>query len=239
MVISLHQHSSGKPFYFGKPYKSEWLAVQLSETCYNPPVMNRPWLLLTVVILSALAVACAPLDDLRPGHNTAADLSQIYGASLQDWALPQLETLGPLPHYTIHAQLPPSGDRLEGQMTVLVPNVGPTPWPDLVFRLYPNTPHYGAVMDVTQVHVNGDPLTPEFVAEGAALRLPLTAPLAPGEEVTVDFVFGVDNIPFFLNLFRLCGVGFHVSVFSIYAFYFEPKIIFCGSCYVKKKMSGS
>jgi len=154
--------------------------------------MNRSWLLLTLVIISTLAVACAPLDNLRPGHNTAADPAQIYGASLQDWARPQLETLGPLPHYTIHAQLAPAGDRLEGQMTVVVPNAGPTPWPDLVFRLYPNTPQYGAAMDVAQVHINGDPVIPESVSEGTALRLPLTAPLAPGEEVNVDFVFGVD-----------------------------------------------
>lgn len=166
--------------------------MQLPETCYNPPVMNRSWLLLTLVIISTLAVACAPLDNLRPGHNTAADPAQIYGASLQDWARPQLETLGPLPHYTIHAQLAPAGDRLEGQMTVVVPNAGPTPWLDLVFRLYPNTPQYGAAMDVAQVHINGDPVIPESVSEGTALRLPLTAPLAPGEEVNVDFVFGVD-----------------------------------------------
>jgi hypothetical protein len=154
--------------------------------------MNRPWHFLTVVIIIILAVACGPLGGLRSGHNTQIDLQQIYGASLQDWARPQIETLGPLPRYNIQAGLTPAGDRLEGQMTVVVPNAGPTPWTDLVFRLYPNTPHYGAAMDIAQVHVNGDPITPEFIAEGTALRLPLTAPLAPGGEVTVSFVFGVD-----------------------------------------------
>lgn len=167
--------------------------MKLRSTWYNPLVMYRSWHYLTVIIISsALAVACGPVEDLRPRHSPATDPSQVYGPSLQDWALPQLETLGPLPHYSIQAELAPAGDRLEGQMTVVVPNAGPVPWTDLVFRLYPNTPHYNAAMDITQVHVGRDAVIPEFIAEGTALRLPLTTSLAPGEKVTVSFVFGVD-----------------------------------------------
>ena len=160
--------------------------------CYNPPAMNRFWLFLTVVVFAALAVACGPLDNLRPGGNAARDSSQVYGPSLQGWAQPQLDTVGPLPRYSIQAQLDPSGDRLEGRMSVVVPNASTGPWPDLVFRLYPNTPHYGGAIAVSQIQVNGEPATAEPDAEGAALRLPLPTSLAPGEEVTVDVAFSVD-----------------------------------------------
>jgi hypothetical protein len=154
--------------------------------------MNRLSLWLTLAALCAQSLACAPLAGLGLGSAPASDPFQAHRPSLQDWAQPQLETLGPLPRYTIRAELPSGGDRLEGHMDVVVPNTSAAPWPDLVFRLYPNTPHYAAATHVIQVLLNGSPIAAELLAEGAALRLPLPTPLAPGQEASVTIEFNVD-----------------------------------------------
>jgi hypothetical protein len=154
--------------------------------------MNRLWPWLTILSIVALTAACGTLDDLSPGRGAAPNHLQVYAPSLQDWAQPQLKAVGPLPRYAIQAELDPSGDVLYGQMSVVVPNTDAVPWPDLVFRLYPNTPHYGGALDVVQVQVNGEPVTAESDAEGAALRLLLPISLAPGEEVSVGMSFRAD-----------------------------------------------
>jgi hypothetical protein len=144
------------------------------------------------MLIGAGAVACAPLSNLRPSPVPTPDPFQVYRPSLQAWAQNQLETAGPLPHYTIRADLSPSGDRLEGQMDVVVPNTSPAPLPDLVFRLYPNMPHYGGSITVTRVRVNGGAVATETYAGGATLRLFLPKPLTPGGEATVTMEFSTD-----------------------------------------------
>jgi hypothetical protein len=154
--------------------------------------MNRLWLCLMIIAAGAQAIACAPLPNLRPSPTPLPDPLQVYQASLQEWAQPQLEVVGPLPRYTIYAELTPSGDRLDGQMGLVAPNPGPDPLPDLIFRLYPNIPRYGSVITVTQVQVNGVPIAAEPDAGGEALHLFLPTPLAPGEDATVAMTFSVE-----------------------------------------------
>ncbi len=154
--------------------------------------MNQLWLWLTVVAIGAGSVACLPLDRLHLAPAAPRDPFQMYRPSLQAWAQSQLEGVGALPRYAIQAELSSSGDRLEGQMSLVVPNTSSAPWSDLVFRLYPNMPHYGGAMDVAQVQVNGQPVPTEFDAEGTALRLFLSTPLAPDDEVTVTMAFSTD-----------------------------------------------
>jgi hypothetical protein len=144
----------------------------------------RLWL--TVVAVGVSLAGCVPTPAPPP------DPFQVYRPALQAWAQPQIETLGPLPRYTIRADLAPSGDRLDGQMSVIVPNTTPASLPDLVFRLYPNTPHYGGTIAVAQASVDGQPVATEPGAEGAAVRLRLPAPLAPGDEAGVTMKFSVD-----------------------------------------------
>jgi hypothetical protein len=148
-------------------------------------------LLLSLALLPA-AAGCGPAGSLLPGPAPTPDPLGAYRPSLQPAAWPRLEALGPLPRYAIRARLAPAGDRLEGSMRVEVPNPTSSPWPDLVFRLYPNTPHYAAAMTVEQVQVDGRPVPARLEADGAALRLSLPAPLAPGAAATVDMAFAVE-----------------------------------------------
>jgi hypothetical protein len=101
-------------------------------------------------------------------------------------------------------------------MAVVVPNTSLAPWPDLVFRLYPNTPHYGGSIDFRQLQVDGEPVTAETYAEGTALRIPLATPLAPGEEVTVTMAFSVE-IPEHAEGYTL--FGWEDSILSLPGFH--------------------
>jgi hypothetical protein len=174
--------------------------------------MNRhPWLWLTIVAISMQSVACVSLVP-----TSTPSPFEAYQPSLQDWAQPQLEGTRPLPRYTIQAELLPSGDRLEGQMSLVVPNTGSAPWSDLVFRLYPNTPHYNGTMAVTQVQVNGETVPTESDAEGVALRVPLATPLAANEEATVTMAFGVE-LPRYAEGYAL--FGWENNILSLPGFY--------------------
>jgi hypothetical protein len=177
------------------PPQARCLLVE-PDVGYNAPEvqMNRLWLWLAVLALGALTAACAPWPDLYSASKPTPDSLEVYRPSLQAWAQPQLEALGPLPRYAISAELSPSGDRLAGRMSVVVPNTSQVPWPDLVFRLYPAMPHYGSAISMTQVTLNGRPVTAEPVAgsSGSAVRLVLPDPLAPHGEAAVAMDFSVD-----------------------------------------------
>lgn len=154
--------------------------------------MKQVWLCLTAVAIGAVVASCVPLDSLGFAPTPTPDPFDAYRPSLQAWAQSQLEIVGPLPQYTIQAKLTTAGDQLEGQMNVRVTNNSSAPWPDLIFRLYPNMPHYTSKMDVSQVAVDGNSVAAELDAEATALRLFLSSPLAPGEEINVSMIFSVD-----------------------------------------------
>lgn len=154
--------------------------------------MNRLCVWLAIVVIGVQIVACTPIAALRPDSTPIPDPFRAFRPSLQAWAQPQMETPGPLPRYAIRAELAPSDDRIEGHMRILVPNTDVSPWSELAFRLYPNLPHYGGDLSITQVQVNGRPVTTKLETDGSALYLLLPRPLAPGEEITVTMIFSVD-----------------------------------------------
>jgi len=60
---------------------------------------------------------------------------------------------------------------------------------EIVFRLLPQTPGYGATMIVDEISVNGAPIEPELGLGGSAVTVPLDKTLAPGESVELALVF--------------------------------------------------
>jgi hypothetical protein len=157
---------------------------------YHAPA--RVWIGLVLVASIVQTAGCNSVEHVGTTPSLSVDSATVYRASLQAWAQPQLEVTGSLPRYSIQAELAPSGDRLQGQMQVMVPNRDSVAWPDLAFRLYPNFPHYGAAINVTQATVNGEPVAAEMEPDGRAVRLHLSQPLAPGDQATVSMGFGVE-----------------------------------------------
>lgn len=93
-----------------------------------------------------------------------------------------------LPHYTLTATLQPP--TISGEMRLRYPNTTGTTLETLVLRLFPNgRPIYAGRIQVSAVTVGGQPATPVLEASETALRLPLPAPLAPDEAVTVTLRF--------------------------------------------------
>lgn len=79
----------------------------------------------------------------------------------------------------------PTGLRLTGQADIHYTNTETNPLSDIYFRLYPNLIGYGGQMTVTQIMVAGQLIPPTLEADNSALRLPLSAPLQPGESLNL------------------------------------------------------
>jgi hypothetical protein len=159
---------------------------------FGRPIPGRVWLGLVWVAAILQAAGCNPVQQAGGAPSPSLDPAAVAHVSLQAWAQPQLDALNPMPAYSIQAELMPGGDRLQGHMQVMVPNSDSVAWPDLSFRLYPNLPHYGAAIEVTQATVDGEPAAIEMEPDGRALRLQLSEPLAPSEQATVSMGFSVE-----------------------------------------------
>jgi hypothetical protein len=163
---------------------------------------------------------CLASCQLWPGQAPqpdAPDGMSAGRAALQTWAVAPFEALGPLPVYVIQAALSDGGEVLAGRVSVTVPNTGSTAWPDLVFRLYPNTPHYAARMDVASVDSEElGALSTALSADATALRVVLPRPLAPGARATVTLQFSV-QVPTRSEGYTL--FGWEDDVLSLPGFY--------------------
>ncbi|MDQ2653031.1 MAG: hypothetical protein M3Z20_08295, partial [Chloroflexota bacterium] len=91
----------------------------------------------------------------------------------------------------ITATLDPVQSTINGEMTVSWRNPVTEPLSEVWFRLFPNAGYYGeGGMTVSDVTVDGAPVTPELALDDTALRVPLPAPVAGGEQaqITMQFV---------------------------------------------------
>ena len=156
-------------------------------------LLGAPWLVTSGVAGTATAAAVA----VQP--STPAPLAVDVDRDLYDAVLPDERaaiidaTAGALPRYRIDAMLArPSSDdpgSITGTIELDFVNTIGAPLAELYLRLYPNHPMYAeGNIELSSVMVAGVATTPEPVAEseGTAVRLPLPAPLALGESVTLS-----------------------------------------------------
>jgi hypothetical protein len=151
-----------------------------------------------------------------PVATTPPDTYVLYRPSLQAWAQVQLDKVGPLPAYTLKAELDSQGERLAGNMQIVVPNASSEAWRDLVFHLYPNYPHYASRIAASQVMVGGEAAAVELLTEGTALRVMLSEPLQPKAQVAVAMQFTVD-LPSGMDGYTL--FGWEDGILSLPGFY--------------------
>jgi len=93
--------------------------------------------------------------------------------------------------YKLTLRLNEAGDSFEAEADITVRNGSSTPWPDLLFRLYPHAPFiYGGNLDVTRTTVAGIEVPARrLLSDETALQVALPKALAPGESVQVEVTF--------------------------------------------------
>jgi hypothetical protein len=86
--------------------------------------------------------------------------------------------------------LDPAIGAIGGEMSITWRNPASQPLEDVWFRLFPNAFYYGeGDLQVTDVTVDGAPVVPELALDDTALRVPLPAPVDPGESAAIALTF--------------------------------------------------
>jgi hypothetical protein len=93
--------------------------------------------------------------------------------------------------YKLELELLPDDAGYRGRARMAVQNQTHDAWPDLVFRLYPNSPSiYGGKLLILSAEIDGSPVVPEiFLRDRTGLRLALKESLQPAETVLVELEF--------------------------------------------------
>ena len=128
----------------------------------------------------------------------------------RDDLVPDLVTLGIHICYDLQFTLNEASNGFDGFARVTVRNGSSDRWPDLLFRLYPHSPFlFGGQIEVGTVKVDGTVVdATRTLADETGLRVPLAAPLSPGENVEVE-------IPFSGQLTE--KIGGHKKVYGVFA----------------------
>jgi hypothetical protein len=106
-----------------------------------------------------------------------------------------------LPHYDLTFQVDPTNRYLNGRVELWFRNTTGRPLSDVVLRLYPNFPAdvFGdggtSRMNVSDVVVQGIATAPGYEAQDTAVRLPLPAPVAPDDLITLALNFQSNIVP--------------------------------------------
>lgn len=95
-----------------------------------------------------------------------------------------------VPTYEISAVLDPQQHTITGEQRVTLTNTEDAALEAIYFRLSINAAHYDeGEITVSDVRVNGAPVEPVLEVDDTALKLPLAAPLAPGERAEIELRF--------------------------------------------------
>lgn len=130
-----------------------------------------------------------PTATATPRPGAAWDDQSVFRAGL---LAGEESALGRLPGATVyHLDVTFSADmlHLSGRQEVRYINQETVPLAEIYFRLYPNL--LGGRAEVSALTVNNRPVEPQLSLSNSALRVPLSAPLAPGQAVVVSMDFSV------------------------------------------------
>lgn len=112
-------------------------------------------------------------------------LPDMRATALNTRVVPDLDLVR-LPRYTVALTLTePTAGMLVGRTAIHYTNNTGVPLPDVLLRLYPNTPGYNGALNIRTLSVDGDPSVTAFELSGTAMRIPLVKPLEPGEMVEI------------------------------------------------------
>lgn len=96
-----------------------------------------------------------------------------------------------VPQYDMDLTVRLQPPQVMGSQQITYTNAEDGPLDHLYLRLFPNSRGYGGTMSVTNVLLDGEPVTPQLELQNTAARLPLDAPLNPGQVVSLSMDFAV------------------------------------------------
>jgi peptidase M1-like protein len=148
------------------------------------------WLVGLLLVLPEGRTSATWTQD-APATPVATPTSMLL-AGVPPALLPGVEqVLQDLSGVQITARLDPGQSTISGEMAVTWRNPVPVPAGEVWFRLFPNASYYGeGGMTVSDVTVDGAPVTPDLTLDDTALRVPLRTPVAAGgtAQITMQFV---------------------------------------------------
>ncbi len=148
------------------------------------------------MVLAMLAQGALSLTATHPASVAARETATAPGvgdpfADVVPSALTSAERAADeLSAIRLDVALDPALGTIGGEMTVTWRNPVNIPLRNVWFRLFPNAFYYGeGSLVVADLTVDGTPVTPELSLDDTALRVPLPAPVPPGESAEIVLAF--------------------------------------------------
>lgn len=124
----------------------------------------------------------SPVPTSRPSPTPTA----TWAAYADDLREPSQIEAQRFPKYDLTLTLlDPDEGLFEGRACIQYVNDAAAPVPDLVLRLYPNTPGYGGSLEIQRLSLNGAPVESALEMEGTAARVLLPQALAPDQAASI------------------------------------------------------
>jgi Peptidase family M1 domain len=153
-------------------------AIVMLTAMILPVQLPQPWLAASPTSVAARETATIPgtidpfadvvPEALAPAERAADELSAIR----------------------MDVAIDPAIGAIGGEMSVTWRNPASQTMGDVWFRLFPNAFYYGeGDLQVADVTVDGAPVVPELALDDTALRVPLPAPVDPGETAELALTF--------------------------------------------------
>jgi hypothetical protein len=120
---------------------------------------------------------------------TSWDDRSDFAAGLVPGAQGVLDELPLAAVYHIAVTIDDTLTAIDGAQEVRYTNAEAIPLEEVYFRLYPHL--MGGAITVTNLQVNGTLMAPEVELADSAMRVPLPAPLEPGEQVVLTMDFAI------------------------------------------------
>jgi hypothetical protein len=173
------------------------LLATLVVACVSPAPAITPVTLPTSALPSqmpTLLESAAPRSTPTYAPMPAFDPA-LYRPAMRAEFAADVNSFANAPRYRINVSVDPDALRATGREQVRYTNTGPSALSEIYFRLFPSAPGFGAAMTVTQVTVDGQPVTTQLEQQGTALRVPVTLSPGASAEMTLDFSVTIPRDP--------------------------------------------
>jgi hypothetical protein len=135
---------------------------------------------------TAIAPTYAPMPAFDPA---------LYRPAMRAEFAADVDSLAGAPRYSIQVTVDLNALALIGREQVRYTNTDAAALNEVYLRLFPSAPGFGAAMTVTNVLVNGQPVTPQLEQQGTALRVPVSLAAGASAELALDFFVSIPRDP--------------------------------------------